>query len=139
MKTRIFFIVIGAIIIIGVGLAIFTSKKSSQSPDQNTVFAQCLKDQGVKFYGAFWCPHCQAQKRLFGKKASEALNYIECSTADGKAQNETCKAANIESYPTWEFADGSRQKGEMTFAELADRTSCINPLAEQVTETETEE
>ena len=22
-------------------------------------FAQCLSDAGTKFYGTFWCPHCQ--------------------------------------------------------------------------------
>lgn len=25
-------------------------------------FASCLKDSGVTFYGAFWCPHCRDQK-----------------------------------------------------------------------------
>jgi len=30
-------------------------------------FAQCLTDKGVKMYGAYWCPHCQAQKALFEK------------------------------------------------------------------------
>jgi hypothetical protein len=29
------------------------------------LFAQCLKDKDAKFYGAFWCPHCQNQKAMF--------------------------------------------------------------------------
>lgn len=136
MKTRIFFIVIGAIILIGVGVAMFTNKgvnfggsnDDGSSIEPKTVFAQCLKDKGVVFYGAFWCPHCQAQKKLFGKKAFEALKSVECSTADGKNQTQECKDAGITGYPTWKFADGSVQTGELTFAQLAEKTSCAAPI-----------
>lgn len=132
MKTRIFFIIIGAIILIGIGAAIFTSKKSGTGTDgtasPKVAFAQCLKEKGVIFYGAFWCPHCQAQKKLFGKKAFDALNSVECSTADGKNQTQECKDAGISGYPTWHFADGSRKTGELTFAELAEQTTCPAPI-----------
>ena len=30
----------------------------------NLALAQCLKDKGVIFYGAFWCPHCKKQVSL---------------------------------------------------------------------------
>lgn len=136
MRTRIFFIVIGSIILIGVGAAMFTNKRVSlngvaddnSSTEPKTIFAQCLKDSGAIFYGAFWCPHCQEQKKLFGTRATKALNYIECSTADGKNQTQACKDAGIQSYPTWQFADGSKKTGEMTFVELADKTGCVAPI-----------
>jgi hypothetical protein len=38
-----------------------------------------------------------------------------------------CKDKKIESYPTWEFADGSRLNGEITLQQLADKTSCLLP------------
>ena len=89
-------------------------------------FAQCLKDREVKFYGAFWCPHCQAQKKLF-EKSQKKLPYIECSTPDGNNQLEVCQKADIQVYPTWEFPDGSRQEGELTFQQLANKSSCLAP------------
>ena len=82
-----------------------------------------MKDNGVKFYGAFWCPHCQAQKKLF-KKSVKNLPYIECSTANGSGQLPVCTDVGIQSYPTWEFADGTRKTGEQSFAELAAASSC---------------
>ena len=51
------------------------------TPGKLDDFAKCLGDKGAIFYGAFWCPHCQAQKALFGKSA-KLLPYIECSTPD---------------------------------------------------------
>ena len=88
--------------------------------------ATCIKDSGAKFYGAFWCPHCQATKAMFGSSA-KLLPYIECSNPDGQSQNAVCNAAGIESYPTWEFKDGSRISGEQTLQTLAEKTQCPLP------------
>ena len=90
-------------------------------------FATCLKDEGAVFYGAFWCVHCQATKKLFGA-SQKLLPYVECSTADGRGQVQMCADKKIMSYPTWEFADGSRLEGEVTFEQLALKTSCQLPL-----------
>ena len=89
-------------------------------------FAQCLTDKGVKFYGAFWCPHCQAQKKLFGKSVKK-LPYIECSKPDGKSQTQICIDNNIQQYPTWVFVDGTRSTGELSFAQLAEKSQCVLP------------
>jgi len=91
-----------------------------------TAFAQCLADKGAVFYGAFWCPHCQAQKKMFGASA-KALAYVECSTPDGQAQLPICKEKGIESYPTWIFADGSKGNGEQSFQALSEKTGCAVP------------
>lgn len=95
-------------------------------PGKYDEFATCLKDKGAVFYGAFWCPHCQSQKALFGRSAKN-LPYVECSTADGKGQLQACTDKKIESYPTWTFADGTMEKGEATLEALAQKTSCILP------------
>lgn len=88
-------------------------------------FAQCLTDAGAKFYGAYWCPHCQAQKKLF--ENSTKLPYIECSTPNGQAQTPVCIDAKITGYPTWDFADGSRAEGEQTLEQLSEKTNCPIP------------
>ncbi len=93
-------------------------------------FATCLKDKGAVFYGAFWCPHCQDQKKEFGSSA-KLLPYIECSTPDGQAQTQICTDKKIEGYPTWIFADGSKLTGKATFEQLADKTSCPLPTNNQ--------
>ena len=60
---------------------------------------------------------------MFGK-SDKYLPYIECSTADGKGQLPICNEQNISGYPTWEFADGSRETGELSLAHLAQKTGC---------------
>jgi len=109
----------------------FTSIKMSTKCVQGGVvnydtLATCIKDKGAVFYGTFWCPHCQNQKKLFG--ASESLlPYVECSTQDGKGQTQICIDKNIQGYPTWTFADGTSLGGEQTLQTLASKTSCALP------------
>ena len=88
-----------------------------------TALAECLTDSGAKMYGAFWCAHCKDQKNSFGSAWSN-VNYIECSTADGQGQTAACASAGIRGYPTWEFGDGSRESGKLSFSELASRGGC---------------
>lgn len=95
----------------------------SKSDPANDQFAKCLTEKGAKFYGAFWCPHCVEQKKMFGSSI-EYINYIECSTADRRGQVQACQDAQIEGYPTWEFGDGSRLDGTLSFETLADKTGC---------------
>ena len=113
-------------IIVLVVLALAASFLTKTGPGNLDSFAQCLKDKSAVFYGAFWCPHCQNTKRLFGNSAN-LLPYVECSTPDGKGQLQACIDKKVESYPTWEFADGSRLTGERTLQELAEKTGCTLP------------
>lgn len=89
-------------------------------------FATCIKDSETIFYGAFWCSHCQAQKKLFGT-AEKFLPYVECSTPDGSGQLQVCKDAGVNSYPTWVFKNGVTKTGELSFDELSKETACILP------------
>lgn len=89
-------------------------------------FATCLKDSGATFYGAFWCPHCVAQKKLFGT-AEKFLPYVECSTPDGSGQLRVCEDVGIKSYPTWVFKNGVTKSGELTLEELSKETACVLP------------
>ncbi len=129
MNVKIFIVVVGILILGTVATALVrgVGGGSTPAPGKYDTFAQCLKDQGAIFYGAFWCPHCQAQKKLFGS-SQKLLPYVECSTADGKGQNQACIDKKVNSYPTWEFADGSRLTGEIPLEQLAEKTSCVLPI-----------
>ena len=108
------------------GLGIFLLVSPRYSSGELDGFAQCLNEKGAIFYGAFWCPHCQSQKRLFGS-SERLLNYVECSTPDGRGQLPVCQEKKVTGYPTWEFADESRLSGEIKLETLAEKTGCELP------------
>lgn len=89
-------------------------------------FAQCLTEREAKMYGAWWCPHCRDEKELFGE-AFQHINYVECSSAGQRTQNQVCKDAAIKQYPTWQFADGSRTEGTQPLSKLAEKSGCRLP------------
>jgi hypothetical protein len=93
---------------------------ASGKPGGLDAFAQCLREQRVRFYGAFWCPHCQQQKAMFGV-SQRWLPYVECSTPDGRNQTAFCHNNGIQQYPTWEFPDGSRETRELSLSYLAEK------------------
>ena len=100
-----------------------TPQTGAVASGEHLPLAQCLKDKGVVFYGAFWCSHCKAQKAEFGD-AVPALPYVECSTPDGKGLTAICVQKAIQSYPTWIFPDGSRLTGEQSLEALAAKSGC---------------
>ena len=122
MKRTIIWIAIVALIIAG---AVYLVRGSSE-PGKLDAFASCLSEKGATFYGAFWCPHCQSQKKMFGS-SEKLLSYVECSAPNGQAQLPVCTEKKIEGYPTWEFADGSRETGELSLSRLAGKTGCELP------------
>lgn len=89
-------------------------------------FAQCLKNKGAVFFGAAWCPHCQAQKAEFGMSV-KFLSYVECAVDGGNGQAEACAKEKITVYPTWKFGDGSLQPGALSMEALAQKTGCVLP------------
>ena len=123
-NTKIILILAAVVVLIVAGIA--TLAYQSNQPGKLDDFAKCLQKQGATFYGAFWCPHCKEQKQEFGKSA-KYLPYVECSAADGQSQLPVCNNQNIEGYPTWIFADGSRQSGKMELQDLANKTNCELP------------
>lgn len=114
-----FWVIIIAVIVVGFGSSFFLQS----GPGAHDKLAQCIKDQGAIFYGAFWCPHCQNTKALFGRSA-KLLPYVECSTPDGKGQVQECKDKGIQSYPTWVRPDGAVLNGEQPIASIASFAGC---------------
>jgi hypothetical protein len=120
MKNLHLYLILGIGILV-VGYLLF----SAGGPNQKKMdeLATCLGSKGVKMYGAFWCPHCNEQKKMFGSSFSK-IQYIECSTPDGKGQLQVCKDAGIDGYPTWEFPNGIRASGELKPQDLAEKAGC---------------
>ncbi|MFZ1019543.1 MAG: hypothetical protein WAN61_00930 [Minisyncoccia bacterium] len=131
-QVKIFILIIG-LLILGTIAAVLLQSNSSNAPagpGKYDGFAQCLVSKGAKFYGAFWCPHCQAQEKDFQmtRQALETAGlYAECSTPDASGQTQICIDKKIQSYPTWIFADGSQLTGEIPLQQLADKTGCVLP------------
>ena len=127
-KNAKIFIGVIAVLILAVAVTAVVRKGGgvASGPGKYDEFATCLKDKGAVFYGAFWCPHCQTQKKLFGS-SQKLLPYVECSTPDGNSQTQACIDKGVASYPTWEFADGSKLTGEIPLIQLAEKTECVLP------------
>ena len=89
-------------------------------------FAQCIKAQGARMYGAWWCPHCTEQKAMFGF-GFRYVNYVECSPEGLRTLNGVCKQAGIKNFPTWQFRDGSRTEGTQPLSVLSEKTGCKLP------------
>jgi glutaredoxin len=98
------------------------AEPSGPEDPMTRALAEHLTEEGVLFYGASWCPHCQEQKRLFGASASR-LPYVECSPGGRNAPAApSCRSAGVTSYPTW-IINGRPIVGQvLTLAQLADAT-----------------
>ena len=78
-----------------------------------------LRDSGARFYGAYWCPVCQNQKKFF-EASAHRLPYVEC-TPNGRngGLNFACVSNDVKDYPTW-IIDGRRYVGLVSVVRLAD-------------------
>ena len=73
-------------------------------------------------YGAYWCSHCQNQKKAFGD-SFQYIDYVECA-ADGPNGNPTtCELAGINGYPTW-VIKSAQYSGEQDLGALAKIAGC---------------
>ena len=74
------------------------------SDAKQLALAKYLSKSGAKFYGAYWCKYCNAQRSLFGAEAAKALPYLECDPEGYKSASGTCQAKpGVKAYPTWEI------------------------------------
>jgi thiol-disulfide isomerase/thioredoxin len=130
-QVKIFISIIGLLILGTVAAVLLQSKPlAPAAPSKYVALAQCIKDSGATFYGAFWCPHCQAEEADFGmtRQALETMGlYTECSTPDANGQTQVCIDKGIKSYPTWIFKDGSQLTGTIPLDQLAQKTGCTVP------------
>lgn len=114
---------IRTLVIIIVAILLLIVSGCSKNNSKYDAFAACLTDKGVKMYGAYWCPHCQEQKKMFGDSWSK-IDYIECSLPNRAGETAICNQAGITSYPTWQFADGTRKSGTLSLEDLGFFSGC---------------
>ncbi len=108
-----------AIIFVVVVLStVFFLPKDSGKYGNLDEFARCLGEKGAVMYGAYWCGHCQNQKKAFGQSFRH-IKYVEC-TEDPKS----CELAGIEGYPTWKIAS-TTIVGEVPLERLAEVSGCV--------------
>jgi len=93
---------------------------ASVQPEQ---LAKCLTAKGVRMYGAYWCPHCADQKKLFAD-AFQYIKYTECAAGGPNADPAACDKAGVESYPTWTIPGGKTISGTQPLADLAKWANC---------------
>lgn len=117
-------IIVTVVAVLFIGALIWIVKANSKTAPttganstQIESLAQCLSEKGMKMYGASRCPHCKAQKAMFGVSFSK-VDYVECTTDAVK-----CNIAGVSGYPTWIY-QGQKYEGEQTFEELAKITGC---------------
>lgn len=98
-----------------------TQDELDTSADQDTKYkedlAKYLTEKGAVLYGAYWCPHCNDQKDLFGD-AAKYLNYVECDSRGENANPDECIARDVQSYPTWIYQD-QQYTGTQSLSRLA--------------------
>jgi len=107
----------GLVTILVIILGIFFISRPPKSNLKLDSFAKCLADKKLVMYGAYWCPHCQAQKKLLGD--SQFIPYVECTVEIKK-----CQDAGITGYPTWIDSTGQRYEGEQSLQKLSQITGC---------------
>lgn len=117
-------IVYGIIVIALIVYVIWYYSKGSKNKNGGVQgardLASCLRNKGVKFYGAHYCSYCKKQKEMFGDSAEDLL-YIEC---EGNPRNPECAQAKITGYPTWIFPNGKRLTGAVNLEQLKEESGC---------------
>ena len=100
-KSIVYGILVGVLLVIVVGFLWVLDRQEAPKREAYADLVQCLSEEDVIFYGAFWCPACAQQKAMFGGSAKK-LPYEECSLPN-RSQNEMCTEKEITNYPVWEF------------------------------------
>ena len=93
-------------------------------------FSECLRDKGVKAYGAGWCGYCKKLKETFGGEAQVEPFYIECQNADRTPteHSETCTEEEIRGFPTIKLnGEASKLSALSSLEDFAQETGCVVP------------
>ena len=115
MKTFKFLLVLLTFTFLPLSLYVIRQPKSSANLDS---FAKCLAEKKITMYGAYWCPHCQSQKKLFGD-SFQYVPYVECPNSP-----KVCLDKGATGYPTWITSDGTKLVGEQSLEKLSQISGC---------------
>lgn len=109
------------------------------SGESEVELAKHLKQTDAKMFGAFWCPHCADQKKLFGIQAIAEMPYVECAPEGPQPQLELCQAELTKAseklrpiigrdagFPTWKIGD-QYYSGQQSLQDLAKYSNYQGP------------
>jgi len=105
------------IILLVVIIAYLVYKPSSNNSNTPEQLAKCLTEKGIKMYGSIYCPHCAAQKALFGD-AFKFVNYVECTNAEN---SNLC--SGLMGVPAWDI-QGQIYYGKQELSKLKELSGC---------------
>ncbi len=92
---------------------------TTTSTPEAIALADHLTSTGAVMYSAWWCPHCNEQKQLFGKEAVGRLTIVECAADGRNSQTERCSAKGIQGFPSWEIG-GKLDSGVKSLQQLGE-------------------
>lgn len=106
---------------------LFDPATGPEKPDLRAL-AEHLVASDSRFFGAYWCAHCQEQKAIF-EASAHRLPYVEC-TPEGRRGPVAldCLTNDIKSYPTWLIA-GRRYEGVLTADSLVRLSGFTKPAS----------
>ncbi|MGH7909463.1 MAG: vitamin K epoxide reductase family protein [Thermodesulfobacteriota bacterium] len=114
-------ITLSGIIVVFVLFSSFVIQSKELSARSNDTLqvglAKHLRKIDAAMYGTYWCPHCNAQKELFGG-AFKYIKYVECDSKGDRANPALCDEKGIRRYPTWEIK-GRFYQGAKSLQELS--------------------
>lgn len=99
-------------------------------PGKYAEAAKCLTQKGVIMYGAYWCPHCAAQKKAIGDDF-QFIHYQECDDSGAGGDHKLCIEKGVTSYPTWIFPGQGNLVGEQQMSALAKLANCDDKLPQE--------
>ena len=117
MNNKFIIVSLSLVTLLLVGGVALIARQPKSNPAMDS-FVKCLAEKKLVMYGAYWCPHCINQKKLFGESV-QYLSYVECTQ-----QTKLCLEQKIEGYPTWIDASGNRFSGEQSLQKLSEITQC---------------
>jgi len=89
----------------------------THSSERALQLARKLRARGGRFYGAYWCSHCNGQKQTLGAEAMKLVPYVECDANGVDSRRAECSSAGVKGYPTWELG-GALYPGERDLDEI---------------------
>jgi hypothetical protein len=101
-------------------LALYGGGRETGGPELDA-FAKCVADKGFVMYGAYWCSHCQNEKKQYGS-SFKYIKYVECTK-----EAERCTAAGIAGFPTWISGAGEKFEGELGLDKMSEVSGCSLP------------
>jgi len=116
----------GIIVVIVLFSSFFIQSKELSAGSNDTYqvgLSKHLRKIGAIMYGTYWCPHCNAQKELFGG-AFKYIKYVECDPRGDRANPALCSEKGVRRYPTWEIK-GRFYLGAKSLQELSELSGYV--------------